>query len=90
MTEKKGKTREKAAPTEPEEARPFEEALKELEQLAAQMERGDLTLDDAVEAYDKGIRLSKHCRKKLDEAEGKIQKLTREAGLSDLDEGPRE
>lgn len=77
--------KKKSKPAEPgEPERPFEEALKELEQLASQMERGDLTLDDAVAAYERGIQLSKHCRKKLDEAEGKIQKLTAEAGLSEF------
>ena len=79
----KSQKRKKNPPTA-EAERPFEDALRELEQLAAQLERGDLSLDDAVAAYDKGIELSKLCRKKLDEAEGKIQQLSKEAGLRDF------
>ncbi len=85
----KKRTRTAEPPQEPEKQ--FEEALRELEQLAAQMERGDLTLDQAVAAYERGIGLSRLCRKKLDEAEGKIRQISREAGLTDfLPEGTDE
>jgi exodeoxyribonuclease VII small subunit len=83
IPEKSVRKRKQAGETA-EEQRPFEEVLKELEQVAAQMERGDLPLDDAIASFEKGIRLSAYCRKKLDEAEGKIQKLTREAGLEEF------
>lgn len=83
-TPEKPVRKRKPATEAPEEQRPFEEVLKELEQVAAQMERGDLPLDDAIAAFEKGIRLSAYCRKKLDEAEGKIQRLTREAGLEEF------
>ncbi|MBI3891660.1 MAG: exodeoxyribonuclease VII small subunit [Candidatus Wallbacteria bacterium] len=89
--EKPAKRKSKAAEPPPEPERPFEEALRELEQLAVQMERGDLTLDQAVAAYERGIGLSRLCKKRLDEAEAKIQQITREAGLKDfLPEGSDE
>ncbi|MBI4867517.1 MAG: exodeoxyribonuclease VII small subunit [Candidatus Wallbacteria bacterium] len=89
--EKPAKKRIKATEPPQEPEKQFEEALRELEQLAAQMERGDLTLDQAVASYERGIGLSRLCKKKLDEAEGKIQQISREAGLTDfLPEGTDE
>lgn len=55
----------------------FEQSLKELEQVVLELEKGDLTLDKAIDSFEKGIALSKLCGKKLDEAEKKINILVK-------------
>ena len=56
----------------------FEDSLKKLEEIVAQMERGDLPLEDSVKLFEEGTRLSAECRKQLDEAEGKIEMLVKQ------------
>lgn len=58
-----------------EKEKTFEESLSELEGIAKNLESGNLNLDDAITAFEKGIKLSKECTKKLDEAEKKINIL---------------
>lgn len=50
----------------------FEEAICELETIVKKLENGDLSLDESIEAFQKGIKLSKYCSKRLDEIERKI------------------
>ena len=50
----------------------FEEAMKQLEQIAEELEKGDLTLDESVTKFEEGMKLSKACSKMLEEAEKKI------------------
>ncbi len=57
------------------EPRDFESALKELEALVLDMENGDLSLEDSLAAYKRGIALSAFCQKKLDAAEQQIKVL---------------
>ena len=47
----------------------FEEALNELEQIAEKLERGQLTLEDSIKAYERGMDLKKICTERLKEAE---------------------
>jgi exodeoxyribonuclease VII small subunit len=56
----------------------FEEALQKLETIVAQMEEGDLPLEEALKAFEDGVRLAKFCTTKLDEAERKVEKLIRD------------
>mgnify|MGYP001564912682 FL=1 len=56
----------------------FEESLKRLEKIVESMEQGKVTLDEAVELYEEGIRLSKLCGEKLKSAELRIKKLTKD------------
>jgi exodeoxyribonuclease VII small subunit len=56
----------------------FEEALKKLEAIVAQMEEGDLPLEETLKAFEEGVRLAKLCTSKLDEAERKVEKLIRD------------
>ena len=56
----------------------FEEALHKLEAIVAQMEEGDLPLEETLKAFEEGMRLSKLCMKKLDEAERKVEMLIRD------------
>lgn len=53
----------------------FEQSMKELEQVVIELEKGDLTLDKAIEKFEKGIALSKECNSRLEEAEKKINIL---------------
>ena len=46
----------------------FEELLKELENIVSELESGNLTLDESVKKYQKGIELSNECKKMLEEA----------------------
>lgn len=58
-----------------EKNKPFETSLQELEEIAKKLESGNLNLDEAIESFEKGIKLSKECTQKLDEAEKKINIL---------------
>ncbi len=57
----------------------FESALKSLEDIVAQLEAGDLTLDRALELFEEGIKISRFCSSKLEEAERKVEILTKTA-----------
>lgn len=56
----------------------FEEAMKELEEIAQELESGKLNLDESVEKFEKGIKLSKKCSDILDKAEKKISILIKD------------
>lgn len=58
----------------------FEEALQKLEAIVAKMEEGDLPLEEALKAFEEGVRLATFCTSKLDEAERKVEKLIRDQG----------
>lgn len=62
----------------------FAAALSELEEIVEKMERGDLPLEESVEAYTRGKRLAEVCRKKLDAAQAKIQKLEANGRLVEM------
>ena len=53
----------------------FEEALEELESITESFEDGNSTLENAVNLYNRGVLLKKHCEKKLKEAKKKIDEL---------------
>ena len=53
----------------------FEKSLDELESLVARMEKGDLTLEDSVRAFERGMLLYQSCQKALDEAELRVDLL---------------
>lgn len=53
----------------------FEQAIKELEEIAAKLENGDTTLDESLELFERGIKLSKSCQKMLDDAEKRVSVL---------------
>jgi exodeoxyribonuclease VII small subunit len=54
----------------------FEEALAELEAIVQKLERGQLDLDSAIRAYERGTELRQHCAGKLREAELRVEKLS--------------
>ena len=59
------------------EVKTFEGSLDELEQIVRQLEAGDLPLDRSLELFEQGVRLSRECQKRLDEAERKVEILLR-------------
>jgi len=62
----------------------FEKSLEELENIATELERGNLSLEKSIETFEKGIKLSKECSEKLDKAEKKINILVQtENGLEE-------
>jgi exodeoxyribonuclease VII small subunit len=58
----------------------FEAGLEQLEAIVKEMESGDLPLERALELFERGTKLSEACRKQLEEAETRIEILTRRAG----------
>jgi exodeoxyribonuclease VII small subunit len=57
----------------------FESALDRIEQIAARMETGELPLEELVVVYEEGLRLVRFCSQRLDEAEKRLQTITRDA-----------
>jgi exodeoxyribonuclease VII small subunit len=57
----------------------FEQALQQLEQIVQKLEKGELPLEESLALYEEGIRLSRLCHAKLEEAEGKIAMLMKDA-----------
>ena len=53
----------------------FEESLNELEEIVQRLERGDVPLEEALDAFQKGMLLSKHCQETLEKAEKTLTKM---------------
>lgn len=62
----------------------FEDNLARLESLVSQLESGDLSLDDAMKAFEQGIRLTRECQESLSTAEQKVQVLMEKNGQETL------
>ena len=60
---------------DPLENMTFEDAMKELESLVESLDKGDVSLDEAIAAYDRGSQLKDHCQKKLNEAKMKVETI---------------
>ena len=56
----------------------FEQSLKKLEAIVAQMERGDVTLEDSIKLFEEGTKLAEQCKQQLAEAEGKVEILIKQ------------
>ena len=56
----------------------FEKAMTRLESIVEELERGDLNIDKSLAIFEEGIKMSRICSKKLNEAESKIEKLTKD------------
>lgn len=63
------------APAAPAPAADFEHSLDELEQLVARMEGGDLSLDESLASFERGIGLYRHCQQALEQAELRVRLL---------------
>jgi exodeoxyribonuclease VII small subunit len=64
----------------------FETSMKELEDIVARMERGDLPLEESLRLYERGTQLTQECRQSLESAELRVRKIT-EAGSAPMDRG---
>ena len=53
----------------------FEDALRELETIVAALEAGNVSLDDAITAFERGTALKTHCQARLEEARMKVEQL---------------
>jgi exodeoxyribonuclease VII small subunit len=53
----------------------FEENITELEQIVSKLENGNCGLDESIELYSKGLKLSAECKKQLDVAKQKIENI---------------
>jgi len=53
----------------------FEDALNKLEKIVSKLEEGDIPLEESLKLFEEGIRLSRFCNQKLDEAEKKVEIL---------------
>ena len=57
------------------ESTSFEDALRELETIVTSLERGDVSLDDAIAAFERGTALKAHCQARLEEARMKVEQI---------------
>jgi exodeoxyribonuclease VII small subunit len=57
----------------------FEDAFQKLESIVKKLEDGNLSLEESLKAFEEGVRLSRFCSKKLDEAEKKVEILLKES-----------
>lgn len=62
----------------------FEKALQELELLVEKMEEGDMSLEDSLKQFERGVSLTRSCQKALADAEQKVQMLLKNAGKDEL------
>jgi len=76
----------KKEPTETETGFDFEKALGELEQLVEKMEEGDLSLEESLKHFERGIALTRSCQQALQAAEQKVQVLLSEGDNQKLAE----
>ena len=63
-----------------EKPEPFEKNLERLDAIVHELEDAELPLDKALLLYEEGMKLSEFCHKQLDEAEGRVEILTKKAG----------
>jgi len=79
MAERRSKSSASRAGSAAEADAPsFEEALEKLESIVSRLEEGDLPLEEALASFEQGVALSRRCASQLDEAERRIEVLSRE------------
>jgi exodeoxyribonuclease VII small subunit len=61
----------------------FEDAMKRLEEIVAKLEEGELILDETLDLFEEGVKLSKFCMKKLQDAEKRIEILSKDENGED-------
>ena len=67
-------------PSKPAKAETFEKNLERLDAIVRQLEDADLPLEKALQLYEEGMKLSELCHKQLEEAEGRVEILTKKVG----------
>ena len=64
----------------------FESAMEQLETLVSRMESGDLSLEESLEAFEKGVHLTRFCQDQLQKAELKVQELNSDGEFVEIDQ----
>jgi exodeoxyribonuclease VII small subunit len=72
-------TSKRERPDAAPEGATFESMMERLESLVARLEEGNLSLEESIHAFEEGVTLVKKCTAVLNEAEGRVQRLTRDA-----------
>lgn len=67
----------------------FEEAMKRIEKIVADLEKGELPLDESLDRFEEAVKLARACQEKLEKAEARIAKMVR-TGESDFELEPLE
>ena len=65
----------------------FEQAMAELDELVSRMEDGELSLDDSLKAFERGVMLTRKCQEALSQAELRVKTLTDADTLKELSSG---
>lgn len=68
----------------PDEPTDFEAAMAELDRIVRTLEDGDQPLEQSLALFERGVRLSRYCHERLEDAEKRIQMLTDRGGLRDV------
>ncbi len=63
----------------------FEDSLAEIEQLVGQLEQGDISLEESLKSFERGVALTRICQKALQEAEQKVHILIEKNGTHNLE-----
>jgi exodeoxyribonuclease VII small subunit len=63
----------------------FEDSLQELEQIVSQLEQGDISLEESLKSFERGVNLTRTCQKALQEANQKVQILLEKNGTQTLE-----
>ena len=66
----------------------FERSLAELETIVDQLEAGDLSLDESLKQFERGVQLTRTCQSALKQAEHKVEILMRKSGTNEFDTAP--
>jgi exodeoxyribonuclease VII small subunit len=66
----------------------FEDALSELEELVGKLESGDLSLDQSLAHFKRGVELTRHCQSILDDAQQTVEVLSQDAAVQDDAQDP--
>lgn len=64
---------------EPQRKGDFEKSLTRLEEVVKRLESTELSLDEAMKLFEEGVKLSRECQKQLEEAEGRVEILLKQA-----------
>jgi len=83
-TEKKSTGQKKKKTGSKENDASFEDALNELQQLVDAMEKGDISLEQSLQAFERGVELTRFCQSALFRAEQKVQQLNADGEIQDL------
>ncbi len=66
----------------------FERSLAELEAIVDKLEAGDLSLDESLKQFERGVQLTRVCQSALKQAEHKVEILMRKSGTNDFEAAP--